>query len=55
MCLFLLVLIGFPQHELKATLGPLSEGAVTATGGDSPLSEGAKSRFQLMLRKADKH
>ena len=27
---------------------------VTATGGASPLSEGAKSRFLLMLRKTDK-
>ena len=28
---------------------------VTATGGDSPLSEGAKSRFLFMLSKTDKH
>ena len=28
------MLIGFTQHEQKATLGPLSEGAVTPCGGD---------------------
>ena len=82
------MLIGFTQHELKATLGPLVLRGLSptqaVTGGGlphvkfdevligmydvprtppcpalrsdiPPQNEGAKSRFQLMLSKTDKH